>query len=184
MPVEDPNRLAGQRTPCVVRRLALATALLLAAGLCAAQTDPAAARPQLAGRTLQGEVVDLQQLRGKVVLLFLWSTECPVCLDKMPEFRRNLQGWHGKDFVIVAVNQDRTADDLRRYEQVLDTMMPHDAQMKIVWRRDPAHHDSLGEAPQRLPTTLILDRQGKVVRSVQGRIPPELWNDIADLVLN
>ena len=69
-----------------------------------------------------------------------------------------------------------TADDLRRYEQVLDTMMPHDAQMKIVWRRDPAHHDSLGDVPARLPTTLILDRQGKVVRQIPvGKSPHGVW---------
>jgi len=156
-------------------------------GLAAAVVAPATwaqSRPQLSGRTSQAESVDLQQLRGKVVLLFFWSTDCPVCLDKLPELRRNLEGWRGKDFVIVAVNQDRTMAELKGYEKVLDTMVPAQPQMKIVWRRDPGHRDSFGELPLNTPTSVILDREGAVVKQIRGRIAPELWNDIAELVLN
>jgi peroxiredoxin len=159
------------------------TFLMLAASLAAvAQTPPA--RPALVGRTTQQAAVDLQQLRGKVVLLFFWSTDCPVCLDKLPELRRNLEGWRGKDFVIVAVSQDRSAADLKAYEQVLDRVAPPNAQMKSVWRRDAAHRDSFGELPLNVPTTVVLDRDGKVAKQLRGRVPAELWDDIAELVLN
>ena len=156
----------------------------LSALLCALAVSAQPAEVALTGRTTQGERVDLKALHGKVVLVFFWSTDCPVCLDKMPEFRRNLEGWRGKDFVIVAVNQDRSMDDLKRYEQVLDTFRPREPQIKMVWRSDPAHRDNLGALPLNAPTSLLLDRQGAVVRQVRGRIAPELWNDIAELVLN
>jgi hypothetical protein len=107
-----------------------------------------------------------------------------VCLDNLPELRRNLQGWRGKDFVIIAVNQDRSMGDLKAYEQVLDRISPPDAQMKIVWRRDPAHRDSFGEPPSNSPTTVILDRNGVVGKMVRGRMAPELWDDVAELILN
>jgi peroxiredoxin len=119
-----------------------------------------------------------------VVLLFFWSTDCPVCLDKLPELRRNLEGWRGKDFVIVAVSQDRSAADLKAYEQVLDRVAPPNPQMKIVWRRDAAHRDGFGELPLNVPTTVVIDRQGQVVKQLRGRMPAELWDDIAELVLN
>jgi thiol-disulfide isomerase/thioredoxin len=160
----------------------LLTGLFAAAGMCAqAQAAP---DPSLVGKTMQPAVVDLAQLKGKVVLLFFWSTDCPVCLDKLPELRRNLEGWRGKDFVIVAVSQDRSMADLQAYERVLDQIAPWNAQMKIVWRRDPAHRDNFGELPLKTPTTMIVDRAGKVVKTVSGRVPPELWDDIAELVLN
>ena len=111
--------------------------VLADASLCAtAQTET---RPALVGKTTQSATVDLAQLKGKVVLLFFWSTDCSVCLDKLPELRRNLDGWRGKDFVIVAVNQDRSSAELRAYEQVLDKVAPPNAQMKIVLapRRSP-----------------------------------------------
>jgi peroxiredoxin len=160
----------------------LLTGLFAAAGVCAqAQT---VSNPSLVGKTMQPAVVDLAQLKGKVVLLFFWSTDCPVCLDKLPELRRNLEGWRGKDFVIVAVSQDRSMADLKAYEQVLDKIAPPNAQMKIVWRRDPAHRDTFGELPVKAPTTLVIDRSGKVVKTISGRVPAELWDDVAELVLN
>jgi peroxiredoxin len=160
---------------------------MLSAGLLAAcvsgqaQTAPS---PMLVGRTMQPATVDLAQLKGKVVLLFFWSTDCPVCLDKLPELRRNLEGWRGKDFIIVAVSQDRSMADLKAYEQVLDKIAPSNAQMKIVWRRDAAHRDNFGELPLKTPTTLVVDRAGKVVKTISGRVPADLWDDIAELVLN
>lgn len=170
---------------------ALLAGLFCAAAL-ATRAQPAAvpssAAPQaqaaLVGKTMQPARVDLAALRGKVVLVFFWSTDCPVCLDKMPELRRNLEGWRGKDFVIVAVSQDGSMADLKAYEQLLDRVAPPNPQMKIVWRRDPAHRDNFGEMPTRIPTTLVIDRKGAVVKNLRGRVPAEVWDDIAELVLN
>jgi peroxiredoxin len=164
-----------------LKKLLLAS-LLTAATLCAhAQT---VLSPALVGKTMQPATVDLAELKGKVVLLFFWSTDCPVCLDKLPELRRNLEGWRGKDFVIVAVSQDRSMADLKAYEQVLDKVAPPNAQMKIVWRRDAAHRDNFGELPTKTPTTVVIDRAGKIAKTVTGRVPAKLWDDIAELVLN
>jgi peroxiredoxin len=158
-------------------------ACLLLGAAATAQAQPAAP-PTLVGRTMQPAAVDLQALRGKVVLVFFWSTDCPVCLDKLPELRRNLEGWRGKDFEILAVSQDRRLADLAVYEKVLDKVVPPSPQMKIVWRRDSAHRDSFGDLPVNVPTTVVIDRSGKVVKQVQGRVPAELWDDVAELVLN
>jgi peroxiredoxin len=160
----------------------LLAGLLTAAALCA-HAQPVQ-HPTLVGKTMQPAAVDLAQFKGKVVLLFFWSTDCAVCLDKLPELRRNLEGWRGKDFVIVAVSQDRSMADLKAYEQVLDKVAPPNAQMKIVWRRDAAHRDNFGELPTKTPTTVVIDRAGKIAKSVTGRMPAELWDDIAELVLN
>ena len=154
------------------------------AGVAQAQAPVAATMPTLVGRTMQPAAVDLKALRGKVVLVFFWSTDCAVCLDKLPELRRNLDGWRGKDFEILAVSQDRRLADLAAYEKVLDKVVAPNPQMKIVWRRDPVHRDSFGDLPVNVPTTVVIDRAGKVVKQMQGRVPAELWDDVAELVLN
>jgi peroxiredoxin len=169
--------------PLPLRTAALAAALFWL-GSAAAQPPAQPVRPTLSGKTSQAATVDLLQLRGKVVLLFFWSTDCPVCMDKLPELRRNLEGWRDKDFVIVAVSQDRSMADLKAYEQILDRMVKPNPQMKILWRRDPAHSDSLGELPTNMPTTVILDKTGVISKQLRGRLPNELWDDIAELVLN
>lgn len=159
----------------------LLTACLLGLAPAAGYGAPA---PTLSGHTAQGQVVDVAALRGKVVMVLFWSTDCAVCLDKLPELRRNLAGWRGKDFVVIAVNQDLMARDLAAYEKVLDAVAAPDPQMKIVWRRDPQHHDGFGEFPLREPHTVVIDRSGNVSKSVHGRFPSELWDDVAELLLN
>lgn len=159
----------------------LFASLLLSLSPAAVRSAPWAV---LSGHTSQGQAVDLSALRGKVVMLLFWSTDCAVCLDKLPELRRNLAGWRGKDFVVIAVSQDLVAHDLADYEKVLDSLVAPDPQMKIVWRRDPQHRDTFGDLPLREPHTIVIDRHGEIVKSVHGRFPPELWNDVADLLLN
>jgi thiol-disulfide isomerase/thioredoxin len=166
-----------------LHRYLLAAALSTFAFAAPAQSAPSTSAT-LVAKTGHGAAVDLARDKGKVVLVYFWSTECAVCLDQLPEMRRNLDGWRGKDFLIVAVNQDRAMSDLQAYERVLDKVAPTNAQMEIVWRHDPGYRDSFGTLPMKTPTTLIVDRQGKVVRSVTGRAAPELWDDIAELVLN
>ncbi|MEK8031640.1 TlpA disulfide reductase family protein [Ideonella sp. DXS29W] len=164
----------------------LAAALLLSALAHGAPSDAATAGtpPTLNGRTSVGEAVDLASWRGQVVLVYLWSTDCPVCLDRLPELRRNLAGWKGRPFVVLAVNQDARDTDFRAYEKSLDAVMPPSAQMKLVWRRDPAHRDNLGELPLRSPTTLLINRRGELVKEIRGSWSPEIWDDIAEQVLN
>jgi len=82
-------------------------ALVLAAP---AGAQPAA--PMIEGKTLEGQAFRLATLRGKVVLVMFWSTDCAVCRDKMPELRQNYQGWQGKPFELVLVSTDRKFDDL------------------------------------------------------------------------
>lgn len=166
--------------------LALALAPVLgAAEVKQAPSSPKAAPqvPALTGITSGGERVSLEALRGSVVLVFAWSSSCPVCLDKLPELRRNLDGWKGKPFVILALNQDRSADDMRSYERIFDQAAPMRAQFKHLWRGSNEHRDNLGDLPKNMPTTLIFDKQGALAKSVRGRVPADLWDDIAELVL-
>jgi thiol-disulfide isomerase/thioredoxin len=165
-------------------QLPVAGALCAVFGPARAQAVPGGARSALlAGLSSRGERINLDGLRGTVVLVFVWSTACPVCLDKLPELRRNLDGWAGKPFVILALNQDRTADDMLAYERLLDRTGPARPQLKHLWRGAAEHRDSFGELPKNVPTTLIFDKQGALSKSIRGRVPAELWDDIAELVL-
>ena len=87
-----------------------------------------------------------ERLRGQVVLVFYWSTDCAVCRDKMPELRANLAGWQAATFTLLGVNMDdRSSDDLVRYE---DAGAPDRARAATACHRsgagDPALPDNLG----------------------------------------
>jgi hypothetical protein len=134
-----------------------------------AETTSTIEAPVLAGFTSRGEAISLEALRGSVVLVFAWSARCPVCLDK--------------PFVIVALNLDPSAEQMLNYERALELTGAARSQLKNLWRGAPRHRDNFGELPQKMPTALIFDKDGALRKSVRGRVPAELWDDIAELVL-
>jgi len=137
--------------------------------------------PQVEGRTLEGKPFQLASLRGKVVLLMQWSTGCAVCRDKMPELRQNYQGWHGKPFELVLVSLDRRVEDLQSYEQILARTVPLSQRFVQLWAGEPGYRDNLGR-PATLPAAWLIDKAGNVVDRYSGRIPPEAWDRIAELL--
>jgi len=130
---------------------------------------------QLQASNLNGDAFTPSQLRGRVAVVFYWSTNCAVCRDTLPELRANLAGWGKKPVSVVQVNVDKLADDWRSYEQIRNVMH------KPVPGLHSLHLDA-GPSPNKLPLTLVVDTQNRVVRRYEGRIAPEAWNDVADLL--
>lgn len=146
-----------------------------------AASPPTPALAELSGRTLDNKSLTLQQHRGRVVLVFYWSTDCPVCRNKMPELRVNAAGWHGKDFTLLGVNMDAKQSEFRIYEDVVKPLLPEVQKFPSVWGLDPSYKDNLGPV-QRLPSAVLINKEGQVVERYSGRIPPEAWDRIADLL--
>ena len=144
-------------------------------------TSPTAAPAALRGTTLDGQTFDLARLRDKVVLLVFWSTECAVCRDKMPELRANVKGWQGQPFEVIGVSTDRDRRALMSYQQLVNISIPASQRFTTLWRGEAGHQDSFGNAGV-LPAAFLIDKQGKVVESYHGRIPPETWDRIAELL--
>ena len=169
-------------SPSLITRalLALGLALALVQHPALAQ-QPASETPVIQGKTLTGAPFDLAALRGKVVLVLFWSTDCAVCRDKMPELRQNYEGWSGKPFEMVLVSTDRKYGDLQEYEKIISRMVPVKQRFIQLWSGGPGYRDSLG-APAQLPLAFLVDKSGKVVERYAGRIPAEAWDRIADLL--
>lgn len=157
-------------------------ALVLLWGLMvSAQAQDTGTVVRLGGPTAQGLPFDLSQLRGKIVMVFYWSTDCPVCRDKMSELRQNRAAWLGQPFELVLVSTDRREQDWREYERILSSAVPASQRPVQLWRAAAGFFDSMPE-PTRLPTTLLLDKQGRLLKRFEGRIPADAWNEIADLL--
>lgn len=133
------------------------------------------------GKTLTGAPFDLAALRGKVVLVLFWSTDCAVCRDKMPELRANAQGWQGKPFELVSISFDRREQDALDYEKLVAAMVPIHQRFAVLWSGDPAYKGNAGR-PAQLPSAWLLDKSGKLVETYTGRIPADAWDKIADLL--
>lgn len=155
----------------------LLTALLLSLASLAAAAQPA----RLKGSTLDGQPFSLEALRGKVVMLFFWNTDCAPCIQKMPELRANALGWRGKPFALVLVSTDRDRNAALGYLQTLKAIEKNGPPMPSLWAGDLSFSAPLA-APAAVPLTLVLDTRGEVVARHAGRIAPEAWDDVAGLI--
>lgn len=170
------------------RLWAVATLLCVAVSAGSAQPQPSGAQSvvsapfDLSGTTLDGGRLSLSQMRGKVVMVFFWNTDCAVCLQKMPELRANAAGWRGKPFELVLVNTDKRRSDVEAYARVVRQIEPAAPRFPMLWIGDPGYGDTLASRPTRLPLTIVLDTQGGVAARHEGRVAPEAWDDIAALL--
>ena len=193
-PVHGTRARAGVRASalCVTASLLLGLVLPAAAQSAAparvasAATAPApgvadSMVPQMEGKTIDGSPFKLASLKGKVVLVMFWSTGCAVCRDKMPELRTNYEGWAGKPFELVAVNNDARVQDFLDYERIISTTVPLKQRFVQLWTGESSYRDNIGK-PAQLPAAFLVDKTGKVVERYVGRIPPEAWDRIADLL--
>jgi len=150
--------------------------LALGATLAAAPSwaEPAALKQPLAvsATTLEGGKFDAAVLKDKVVMVYYWSTGCAVCRSHLSELRANLAGWKNKPFVLVTVNIDTDAAQWRAYEHIA-------AQTQTV--RPISVWEPKG-AMGKLPITLVADTAGVVKYRYEGRIAPESWDSVAELL--
>lgn len=141
--------------------------------------------PVITGATLEKKPFSLAALKGKVVLVMFWSTDCAVCRDKMPELRENVQGWADKPFDMVLVSVDRNMRDVDSYNSIINQSVPLKQRFTQLWTGDASYKDNLGSATllrTQLPLALLIDKDGKIVERFSGRIPVDVWDKIADLL--
>jgi len=135
--------------------LALPTPPVAAAGNTAAALRTGALPPAQLGRNLQGELVDLQQRRGKVVILTFWASWCGPCMRELPALAR-LQRAAGKDVLqVIAVNWDEPLADVTDFairHRKLDLEYVVDAKGKTA--------DRYGV--KAIPLMFVLDRDGRI----------------------
>ena len=149
-------------------KIALATAAVGFAaviGLAALQRRGPALAPDFAVPDLAGQAVRLSGLRGKVVLLNLWTTWCPPCRDEMPSMERLYQKLRDRGFVLLAVSQDEGG------KAAVEPFV-RDLGLTFPVLVDPEHQ--VGDRYQvwGYPESFIIDREGRVVERVIG---PRDW---------
>lgn len=111
------------------------------------------------------EQLKLSDYRGKVVLLNFWATWCPPCIREMPSMEHLQQEVGVDDFRVIAINQMEEPDDVFAFTGQLDV----DPTFEILF--DRTSEVSRSYSVRGLPTTYLIDKQGKIrYRAVGGRL--------------
>src|SRR3989339_104797 len=110
--------------------------------------------PALKLKSLDGQLLDLTQFKGKVVLINFWATWCPPCRREMPSMERLSQALKGEAFSVLAVDVGEDADTIEAFTSQLDTTLGFPILL------DTRSHTMQAWKVAGLPAPLLGDRQG------------------------
>ncbi len=143
---------------------------------------PAADRedvPAWGGETVDGETVDSADLDGVVVLNF-WYAGCPPCRVEAPDLEEVFQGY-GDEITFLGVNVRDSAATAASFEREFG--VSYDSILDVS-TRDVLSAFAGQVPPSAVPTTLVLDAQGRVAARISGQVPSATTlSDIVDDVL-
>lgn len=112
-----------------------------------------------------GAPVSLARYRGQVVVLNLWATWCPPCRAEMPELERLAEEEAGRGVAVIGVNQGESAETARAFARSLQIRY-------LIWMDDRQQYGRAFTALG-LPTTVVVGRDGIVVRGYDGALTYE-----------
>jgi thiol-disulfide isomerase/thioredoxin len=112
--------------------------------------------PNIALVNPQGKILNLDSLRGKVVLIDFWATWCGPCRGEIPYLKQAYEKYHAKGFEIFSVSSDRDVDAWKRFIVAQGMNWQHviesgDAEASRIYMVNS------------IPRTYLLDRDGKII---------------------
>jgi peroxiredoxin len=158
------NRVSRYLTTAAVAGIALAAGLLTYQSVQSAKTQATMAATD-AGQTVlaltlpdtDGVEQSLEQWRGNVMVVNFWATWCPPCIKEIPEFAAVSRRHADAPVQFVGISIDS-----------LENVLEFDAQHQVPYPLLIGTHQTLrlfselGNAPQAMPFTIILDREGSM----------------------
>lgn len=129
--------------------------------------DTPRAVPELRFDDGNGKPLTLANFRGKLVLLNIWATWCGPCREEMPTLDRLQARLGGPDFEVVALSIDRAGIGVV-------TAFYDEIGIKHLARYIDGSGKAAGQlAAVGLPTTLLIDREG---REIGRHVGPAEWD--------
>lgn len=146
---------------------------------------PAAERKrpgEIEGESLEGEPLSLASYAGKVVVVNVWGSWCADCRAEATDFAEAAAELEPENVVFLGINtRDPSVDQglayQRRFEVPYSSIFDPGGRTLLAFR---------GTLPlNAIPSTVVIDADGKVAASILGRIPSrrtlvELVRDVRD----
>lgn len=162
-------------------KILLATALAIGLISCERASEPAGAAKLKAEHTrneaadfaledANGQTLKLSDLRGKVVLLNFWATWCGPCKIEIPWFVEMEREFKDQGFAVLGVSMD---------EDGWKAVKPFMQDMKVNYRMVLGTEEmaQLYGGVEALPTSFILDRNGKVASVHMGVVSRKVFEE-------
>jgi peroxiredoxin len=127
---------------------------------------------------LDGKMVSLADHKGHVVLVNIWATWCPPCVDEMPSMETLYKEFQGENFEILAVSIDALGASavgffMKKYNLSFPALLDPEATIKILYQTTG------------VPESFIINKEGILVEKIIGPrnwAAPEVVHYFRDLI--
>ncbi|OQD52837.1 redoxin domain-containing protein [Streptomyces phaeoluteigriseus] len=191
---------AASRTPLTVA-VAVAAATLLSActsggtsggggdtnfvmgenGISTVEKGERTAAPDLSGKTIDGKQLDVASYKGKIVVLNVWGSWCAPCRAEAPNFQKVSTDLKARGVQFVGINtRDTSTSNARAFEEEQGVTYPslYDPTGRLMLRFEKGTLN-----PQAIPSTLVLDRDGRIAARSLAALSEEKLRAMIDPVL-
>ena len=120
-------------------------------------------RPSFNLPDMRGNLHDIAEWDGMVLVINFWATWCPPCREEIPEFIRLQKAYEDKGLQFIGIALQR-AEDVQEFVQELGINYPILVGEEEVMRVAKNYGNYLGA----LPYTVIIDRQSRITLTKRG----------------
>lgn len=129
------------------------------------EIDVGSTMPAYSNPTLDGTTFDLAKEKGNVIFLNLWATWCGPCRFEIPELQEIHNRYSPRGFKVVGVSVDESGaeavrDFAKEYQMTYPVVLDPNGKLAVILRTSI------------LPTSVVVDRSGKVVWKKYGPVMP------------
>jgi peroxiredoxin len=128
-----------------------------------------AAAPEFSGTLLGGGDFDSTELAGEVAVLNFWGSWCPPCRVETPQFQEVYAGVRDRGVQFLGLNVKETSEQFAQAfvdSEGIEFPSLYDprGEVALAFRDYPANA---------IPSTIVLDREGRVAAVYTARVEPE-----------
>jgi thiol-disulfide isomerase/thioredoxin len=109
-----------------------------------------------------GRPVSLERYKGRIVVMNLWASWCPPCRAEMPELQQFYAQNVAHGVAVIGVNEGESAQRAASFARSLGISFP-------IWIDEEQRYGRV-YAALGLPTTIVIDRDGTVLRGFDGPV--------------
>ena len=139
------------------------------------------ALPDLSGTTIDGKKLDVAAYKGKVLVINVWGSWCQPCRDEVSNFIKVAGDTEAKGVQFVGINtRDTSTGPARAFEKEYGVAYPslYDPTGKLMLRFKKGTLN-----PQAIPSTLVIDRHGKIAARALQPLSEDRLREMLDPVL-
>ena len=122
-------------------------------------------RPEFAAMDLDGQLRNIKEWDGKLILLNFWATWCPPCLKEIPDFIELQKAYGNQDFQIIGIAIDEE-EAVRDYVTEVGMNYP----TMVVESEGVGLAKRFGNGIGALPYSVIINRDGEISHTIRGEL--------------